>query len=95
MPIPLNAPEILDKEFFEIRAKLLEVAASLDRLSRASGSIDTDPRLGQLRQAIGVLLDDDLQTVEQDPHRAEQLQLIFSLAYDEAWQENFGINSPT
>ena len=87
MPIPLDAPEVLDREFFEIRAKLLEVAASLDRLARASGNIDSDPRLEQIRQGIQVLLEDD-------PQRAERLQLIFSLAYDDAWQEKFGLSSP-
>jgi hypothetical protein len=35
MPIPLDATEVLNREFLEIRAKLLEIAAALDRLDRA------------------------------------------------------------
>ena len=43
MPIPLDAPEVLQREFLEIRARLLQVAASLDRLGRAEGSVADDP----------------------------------------------------
>ena len=45
MPAALSAPEILQREFLEIRCKILEVAAALDRLSRAGGTVEGDPRL--------------------------------------------------
>ena len=32
MPIPLDAPEVLNREFLEVRARLLHLAAALDRL---------------------------------------------------------------
>jgi len=35
MTSPLAAPEVLNREFLEIRAKILEIPASLDRLDRA------------------------------------------------------------
>ena len=36
---------LLDREFLEIRAKVLEVAACLDRLDRAPGTVEHDPRM--------------------------------------------------
>src|SRR5438034_97857 len=36
MPIPLDAPEVLNREFPEIRARLLQLAAALDRSSSDS-----------------------------------------------------------
>jgi hypothetical protein len=82
MPIPLAAPELLNKEFLEIRAKLLETAAALDRLDRAEGSVGGDPRLKQIQEAIGIL-------ASRGPDRAERLQLAFSLPYDENWRQKF------
>ena len=48
--------EVLEQEFLPIRAKILEVAAALDRLDRASGSVASDARRAQLQAAIQVLL---------------------------------------
>ena len=42
MPIPLDAPEVLNREFPEIRARLLQLAAALDRMDRADGSPEGD-----------------------------------------------------
>lgn len=80
----LAASAVLDREFLELRAKILELAASLDRLSRAEGAAEPDPRLGQLREAIGVLLDDR-------PDRAARVQLVFSLPYDSGWRRDLGL----
>lgn len=82
MPIPLTAPQVLDREFLELRAKLLELAAALDRLDRAAGDVETDPRLGQIEQALDVLSGGE-------PDRAEQVQMIFSLTFDAKWREAF------
>ena len=81
MSIPMTAPQVLNRYFFEMRCKVLEVAASLDRLDRAGGSAsdDSETRLVQLRQAIRVLL-------ENDPGRAERVQMIFSRDYDPDWR---------
>jgi hypothetical protein len=38
-PIPLDAPEVLNREFLEVRAKILEIAAVLDRIDRAEGAV--------------------------------------------------------
>lgn len=81
-PLPLDAPEILEREFLQARAKLLQVAATLDRLSRAEGSVEDDPRAARLRQAAQVLLSDDA-------NRAEQIQMIFSRPYEAEWRGRF------
>ena len=86
MSIPMTANEVLDREFLEIRAKVLELAASFDRLDRAEGAVAGDPRLNLIREAI-----DLLQSGADD--RAEQVQLIFSLHYDDEWQKKFDLVS--
>lgn len=84
MPIPMNAPEVLEREFLEARARLLQLGAALDRIDRAEGSVADDPRPGRLRQAIEALLDDS-------PDRAERLQMIFSLPYHDGWRTKYGL----
>ena len=83
MPNSRTATTIFDQEFLPIRAKLLEVAAALDRFGRADGTAMSDPRWHSIHAAISMLL---------LPHndRAEQIQLIFSRPYEEDWQVKFG-----
>lgn len=84
MPHPLTAPQILDREFLEIRAKLLELAASFDRLDRAEGTVSGDSRESLIQEGLKILQSDE-------ENRAEQLQLLFSRQYDEQWRENLGV----
>jgi hypothetical protein len=84
MPPLLSAPEVLTREFLEIRCKILDLAAAFDRLNRADGSVEDDPRLSRLREALAVVL-------EPSHDRAEQVQMIFSRAYDDAWQQTMKI----
>jgi hypothetical protein len=79
MSRPLSAQEILDREFLDIRSKVLELAAAFDRLERAEGSVTTDPRLTRLHEALHAVID-------LPEARAERVQMIFSRAYDELWQ---------
>lgn len=81
MPIPLDSPELLDREFLEIRARLLHVAASLDRIDRAEGSVAGDSRLELIRKALAILTAPDVD-------RAETIQLLFSRPYDAHWKSN-------
>ncbi len=74
--------DLLEHEFLPVRAKLLEVGAALDRLDRAGGQPDNDPRLTDICSAIQILL-------RSTPDRAEQIQMLFSREYDDAWQEKF------
>jgi hypothetical protein len=79
MPVPLDSPEVLNREFLEIRARLLHIAASLDRIDRAEGAVAGDPRLELIRRSLAVLADDDTD-------RAEKIQLLFSRSYDSNWK---------
>jgi hypothetical protein len=80
--IPIDAPETLNREFLPIRAKLLEIAAALDRLERAEGSVDDDRRMQWIRAAMAVIADGE-------PARAERLQMVFSLPYQAGWIDTF------
>lgn len=81
----MTAAAILDQEFLPLRAKLLEVAATLDRLDRAGGRAAGDPRAKQVRVAVETLLSG------RSGDRAEQIQLLFSRPYDDDWAAKFGI----
>lgn len=75
----MPATRALDMFFLEARSKLLDLAATLDRLDRGEGTATAaDPRLERIRQALLTLL-------EPEPGRAERVQQIFSLAYDPDW----------
>jgi hypothetical protein len=78
---PLPAAQALDAYFLEARAKLLDLAAILDRIGRgAEASVaEADPRMEKLRRALAVLLN-------QPAGRAEAVQQIFSLPYDPDWE---------
>jgi hypothetical protein len=78
----MNVAPAIDQEFLPLRAKLLEIAAALDRLDRTGGANSRDPRIGQIRAAIELLL-------ETRGDRAERAQLVFSRPYDDDWQEEF------
>jgi hypothetical protein len=79
MPLPSKAA--LDAYFLEARSKLLDLAGILDRIGRGSGAatLDNDPRLVRIQQALEAL--HDLRD-----GRAERIQQIFSLDYDPAWE---------
>jgi hypothetical protein len=78
------ATEVFDQELLPIRAKLLEIAAALDRIDRSNGSVVTDARRTQVQAAIQVLL-------RPEDDRAEQIQLIFSRPYANDWREKLGV----
>jgi hypothetical protein len=75
---PMSAPRALDMFFLEARSKLLDVAATLDRIDRGDGSTAADPRVEKVRKALLTLL-------ETEPGRAERVQQVFSLDYDPDW----------
>ncbi|WP_037251608.1 hypothetical protein [Rhodopirellula europaea] len=83
-----TADEILDASYLEVRAKVLELAAVLDRLDRAPGGAERSPRRDQLTQAIEMLLADD-------PDRAAKVQHWFSRQYDPDWKTNLGVETPS
>ena len=80
MSTPLSAPAVLDRVYLEIRCKLLEIAASLDRVARADefDRAQSDPRLAQIRQGMEIL-------VKEGADRAERIQMLFSDPYVPNW----------
>ena len=86
---PLDASEVLEREFLQARCRILDLAATLDRIDRAPERPGHTPdrRLAQLRQAIEALL-------EPGPGRAETVQMLFSRDYDANWQAAFGHPRP-
>ena len=71
--IPINGKEAVDRYFLEMRGKVIEIAAALDRIQRCreGAAALTDYRIVALRGAIGELLSGDL-------GRAERVQLALS-----------------
>ena len=78
----MTAPEVFERCFLESRSKLLDLAANLDRLDRANGSVAGDPRRTKLDAACRILLDGQTD-------RAERLQILFSRPYDPEWAAGF------
>lgn len=90
MPTPRDVAEVLNRDFLDTRSRILDLAAALDRLDRATGRPGDHPpdrRLDQLRQALEALL-------EPGPGRAETVQRLFSLAYDPDWRARNEIAAP-
>lgn len=70
---PAVRSKVIDLYFIEHRAKLIDIAAFLDRLDRSEddGSDKEDHRILALRQAVRLLLDEK-------PGRAKRIQEHFS-----------------
>ncbi|MFM7034764.1 MAG: hypothetical protein ACKOYJ_06170 [Planctomycetia bacterium] len=83
-PAPRNAEKVLSEEFFLVRAKILDIAAMLDRLERAEGSVDDHARRALLRRAMEILLDDQ-------GDKASRVQLLMSRPYDPDWRRTYGL----
>jgi hypothetical protein len=69
-----HARDTLNDTFLEMRWRCLSLAADLDRVERADDGksvLASDPRLAKLRDALKVLL-------QNEPNRAERVQMIFS-----------------
>ena len=84
MPTPLGGPEMLDRELLGIRSRLIDLAASLDRIDRAEACAADDPRFDRIRRGLEVLLG-------REGNRAERLQQVFSLPYQHDWMVRYGI----
>ena len=83
MSIPLNSQEVLDREYLEIRGKILELAASLDRLERAEGCVNDDNRIDLIKQGLQILLQDANES------KASKIQMLFSRVFEDNWREQF------
>ena len=80
MSAPPTAPVVLDRIYLEVRSKLLDIAACLDRVARSEGApaVEADPRLAQIAQGVEILASGGFD-------RAERIQMLFSDAYVPHW----------
>ncbi|MGC3972060.1 MAG: hypothetical protein QM775_33375 [Pirellulales bacterium] len=90
MSVPMSAPDLLTRDFLEVRAKILELAACLDRFQRAEGTLAGDPRMQRIEQGLAAL-QGAARLEDGEPTRAEQVQQIFSLPYDDGLRTKWGI----
>lgn len=81
--MPRSASQILDDDFLVIRAKLIEIAASLDRID-AAGRTTGDDRRRRIERAIGLLM-------ESDGNRAASIQRLFSRDYESDWRQKMDL----
>ncbi|MCO8123036.1 hypothetical protein NHH03_14905 [Stieleria sp. TO1_6] len=83
-----NGDAVIAESFLDVRAKLLEVAATFDRIDRCCGdqSLGDDARMKQqqLTEATEILLSGGAD-------RAERLQRLFSREYESDWRTQFGL----
>ncbi len=75
------APKVLEQSFLEARSKLLDIAAILDRINRgdSSDAVHQDVKIDRIMEALKIL-------EGKTPHKAEQIQKLFSLPYDANWE---------
>ena len=69
---PLTQQQLIDEYFMEVRAKILDVAAFLDRMDRSvNRNAEDDFRMVAMRQALQALC-------AGNPGRVYDIQMIFS-----------------
>ncbi len=82
---PQTREQVINMYFLEHRAKLLDVAAFLDRIDRAQPTPGaTDFREVALRQAVAVLIDGQ-------PHRAKRVLDLLSDSTTDMPQSAYGM----
>ena len=57
IPIPLDRAGVVDRYYLEHRAKLIDIAAFLDRVERARGEGPPDFRVTAFQRALDILKD--------------------------------------
>ena len=80
-----SAAQIVADEFMIARAKIVELAATLDRIERASGNVDDSKNMQLLVQGMHILIDDEVE-------KAKRVQLLMSRTYDPNWQNLMSIS---
>lgn len=72
----MTPPQVIDAFHLDVRHKILEIAAALDRYDRASavhGPPSADARWSRCREALALLADEAAST-----NRAESIARVFS-----------------
>lgn len=83
-----SADDWVDDCYLDVRARILQIAADLDRIDRAGVPAGASAqRREQLEKSLTILLSDD-------PDRAAAIQHLFSREYESDWRESFGLPAP-
>lgn len=81
---------IVEESFLEVRAKLLEVAATLDRIDRCGDGQSLGKEAAEKREQI----DQAIKIVSShESGRAERLQKLFSREYELDWRVKMGVGN--
>tara|TARA_B100000029_G_scaffold120821_2_gene114167 strand:+ start:865 stop:1128 length:264 start_codon:yes stop_codon:yes gene_type:complete len=77
-----SAQEVFDQVYLDVRASLLVLAASLDRIDRSEGAavVGDDVRRQRIQEGIEIL-------AGPGRNRAEQIQVLFSDPYQSGWNQ--------
>lgn len=79
-----SAEQIVADDFMIARARIVELAATLDRIERATGAVEDSKNMQLLMQGMQVLCDDEVE-------KAKRVQLLMSRLYDPQWQSQMSI----
>ena len=81
----LTARQLLTRDYLDVRARLLDIAASLDRIDRGADAEQArdEAKYRQLQDGLRLLCDGR-------PDRTTRVQMLFSMAYDPAWHGSAG-----
>ncbi len=79
-----SAEKIIADDFMIARAKIVELAATLDRIERAQGEIADSNQMQLLMQGMHILCDDEIE-------KTKRVQLLMSRQYDPQWQAQMSI----
>ncbi|HID21925.1 MAG TPA: hypothetical protein EYP14_05935 [Planctomycetaceae bacterium] len=76
------AQDVLDRNFLDIRSRLIDIAAALDRIDRAEGAehAQNDTRLVRIRESLQIL-------AGEEGRRAERVLMVFSDPYEPNWRD--------
>ena len=91
------ASQILNESFLDVRAKLLQVAATLDRIDRSADaeidrSADAEGPLSSAAQSQREQVDAAIEILlSGGADRAERLQRLFSRDYDSSWRQDMNL----
>ncbi|MFN3192507.1 MAG: hypothetical protein ACE361_18485 [Aureliella sp.] len=82
--MPRSAQQVLEQEFLQTRAKILELAAFFDRLQEAPKDEVNEEQLQLLKKGCEILTSDS-------QNKAAEVQLLFSQEYNENWRKDYSL----
>ena len=83
---PRNADRILSEEFIVARSKILELAATLDRMEMAPGDVANAAQKELLDQGLAILVDGESE-------KSKRIQLLMSRQYDPEWRTKLDVDA--